>query len=338
MNSWKQMTAGILLLALIVAFTACGTASGHGSSAETDYSNPDHWLSLPQQTRRPADVLYFYPTTYLPDEDGAAICEIDNVGMRLGAQQMLLGQASAFETCADIYAPFYRQVDAMSLAGMTQEKMIQAESGEPLEDVFAALDYYFEHCNNNRPFFLAGHSQGGMMIYLILSQYMAEHPDYYEHMVAAYMLGNAPTQAWLDENPHVKFAQTADDVGVLISWNTEGPNNKGRYSMVVPEGAVCINPLNWRTDETPAGVEENSGCLLPDGNGGYTIVDGFASAQVDLERGSVICDSVPPALYAVPAEAAALFGPESYHGWDFGFYYMNIRENAQLRLNAFLEQ
>jgi hypothetical protein len=134
------------------------------------------------------------------------------------------------------------------------------------------------------------------------------------------------------------MAQGADDTGVVVSWNTEGPGNIGQHSLVVPEGAVCINPLNWRTDETYAGVEENLGSLVPDGDGGYKVVEGMADARVNLERGSVICGSVAPALYAMPRESAAFIRPESYHGRDYEFYYMNIRKNAAVRLESFLNK
>ncbi|MDL2263617.1 DUF3089 domain-containing protein, partial [Synergistaceae bacterium OttesenSCG-928-I11] len=299
-----------------------------------------NWMHAPASVVHEVDVVYFYPTAYSPSgPDAPAVGPIDDAGMRAGARESYRKQATAFETCANIYAPFYRQIDAMTLAGLTQEEMIEAESGEPKTDVFAALDYYFEHWNDGRPFMLAGHSQGAMMTYLVLAEYMKQHPDRYARMVAAYMIGNAPTDAWLTENPHVKLATGADDTGVLLSWNTEGPGNQGKYNMVVPEGARCINPLNWRTDGTYAGVELNKGCLVKnETTGAYEVVPGFADAQIDPARGSVICRSVDPAQYAVPAAMQALFGPESYHGWDFGFYYMNIRENAANRAKHFLER
>lgn len=305
----------------------------------TPYDSSINWLALPAAVQHEADLLYFYPTCYIPkSEEDPEICAVNNESMRIGAREIFRSQATAFESYANIYAPFYRQADATRLAGMAQEEMMEVESGAPKRDVFAALDYYFENYNEGRPFMLAGHSQGAMMVYLILDEYMAEHPERYENMVAAYMIGNAATKSWLAENPHVKLAQGADDTGVLVTWNTEGPGNIGKYNMVVPEGSVCINPLNWKTDETPAGVEENKGTLADREGGGYVISEGIADATIDLERGSVICSSVDSKAYAIPAAAESLFGPESYHGYDFKFYYANLRENGKTRLDAFLAQ
>ena len=38
-----------------------------------------------------------------------------------------------------------------------------------------------------------------------------------------------------------------------------------------------------------------------------------------------------------PADAAALFGPESYHLHDYGFFYNNLKQNIADRIKAFLE-
>ena len=36
--------------------------------------------------------------------------------------------------------------------------------------------------------------------------------------------------------------------------------------------------------------------------------------------------------------AEPLFGPESFHNCDYGFFYYNVRENAKLRVRTWLEQ
>ena len=138
-------------------------------------------------------------------------------------------------------------------------------------------------------------------------------------------------EEYLERNPHLKFAEGADDIGVVISYNTEGPGNNGKHNAVVTEGAVSINPLNWKRDTTYADVSENLGSLNIDGE----LVDGFADAQIDMERGVVVCSTADPAVYAIPAPADELFGPESYHGYDYGLYYANLQENVKTRIAAF---
>ena len=60
---------------------------------------------------------------------------------------------------------------------------------EQRTDVYAALDYYFEYYNQGRPFILAGHSQGSLMLKIALRDYFKEHTDYLERMIAAYVIG-----------------------------------------------------------------------------------------------------------------------------------------------------
>lgn len=54
-----------------------------------------------------------------------------------------------------------------------------------------------------------------------------------------------------------------------------------------------------------------------------------------MERGVVVCSTADPAVYAIPAPADELFGPESYHGYDYGLYYANLQENVKTRITAF---
>ena len=99
-------------------------------------------------------------------------------------------------------------------------------------------------------------------------------------------------------------------------------------------GAISINPINWKRDDTCAGFEENLGSrILNEETGEYEIINGVADAQVDTERGVVICTAKN-----VEYAPAALFGPESLHSHDYDFYYENLRENVKTRVEAYLKQ
>ena len=307
----------------------------------TDYSMKKNWLSQPKNPDKSVDVIYLYPSS-CNDKKAGMICTVDNKSMIRTARRNFAQQATVFKPVANLYAPFWRQVNAMKLNEMSFEEVDRAEWAEPRTDVYAALDYYFKNLNQGRPYFLAGHSQGSRLCYIVLSEYMKEHPDYYSNMIAAYCLGDSLTKTYLEENPHVKAAQTADDLGVVISWNTEGPANKGKASLVVSPGAVAINPLNWRTDDTPADASLNLGSYKP-----YLFLPRLrklavkADAVIDTERGTVIVTEPRLSkcvITAIPGlkKMEAVFGPASYHGCDYSFFYKNIRKNARIRKKAWM--
>lgn len=308
-----------------------------------DYSRRQCWLAQPEHPDKPVDLIYLYPSSCF-DRRADVICELDNESMTRTARRNFSQQAAAFEPVANLFAPFWRQVNALRLPEMTYEEVDHAEWSEPRTDVYAALDYYFTNLNQGRPYFLAGHSQGSRLCYMILSEYMKEHPDCYANMIAAYCLGDSLTKQYLQNNPHVREAKAEDDLGVVISWNTEGPANKGRKSLVVAPGAVAINPLNWRTDDTPAPADSNLGSFIP-----HLLFHGLirlhvkADAVLDLGRGTVIVTEPRLTKFAITAvpgykKFEPVFGPASYHGCDYSFFYLNIRQNAVLRSEAWFAE
>ena len=152
-------------------------------------------------------------------------------------------------------------------------------------------------------------------------------------MVAAYVIGFSVTKDELEANPHLKFAAGETDTGVIVSWNTEGPENveqNAPNAATLPH-AISINPLNWKLDDTYAPADENLGSLIPDEKtGGTEIGDLGADAQVVPDRGIVVTN----ADYN-PMEMTELFGPQSFHNGDYTFYYSNIKDNVAKRIAAY---
>ncbi len=118
--------------------------------------------------------------------------------MRSAAMGQVKTQASVFEGQANIYAPMYRQ---MNLAGLG----LSEADAEPLQeivhnDVWRAFTHYLKYENNGRPFFLAGHSQGSM----ILTDLMLEHwgtTGAEDQLIAALLIGWSLTSEDLDTHP-----------------------------------------------------------------------------------------------------------------------------------------
>ena len=263
----KWMLAVILTCGTTTVLTSCSSNDDNPVEPETvkatDYSQKSNWLQLPEITKD-VDAFYIYSTLYVESsfEEGAPdYAPLNNLEMIMGALGEYVTNASVFEESCNVFVPWYRQ------AGMKYASEISKKYGNidpalaalSYYDIKAALDYYFEKCNNGRPFVIAAHSQGAAMLRYVLKNYFKDHQDYYKRMVAAYAIGYSITKDDLEQYPYLKFAEGESDAGVVISWHTEGPNNTN--NVVVLPGGISINPLNWKRDETYAPASENKGSL-----------------------------------------------------------------------------
>ena len=300
---------------------------------QADYANPDNWLKAESDGEQEVDVFYIYPSNYTPAAGEPSIGDIDNAGMRKGAKAIYERQATAFKTSCNIFAPYYRQVDGTFCLNLTDEQEWSLIRYQASQDLSRALDYYFKHWNNGKPFILAGHSQGSENVLALLQDYFHQddaHKALLKGLVAAYAIGFSVTDEYLAANPDIPFAERHNDTGCIVSWNTEGPANKGKHNAVVKPHAHSINPIYWVTDDTYVPASENLGSLTSVEEG--IVEPGIADAQLDLERGVVVVSTEAAKAFAIPAAMQDLFGPESYHGQDYGFFYGDLRRNAEMRI------
>lgn len=328
-----RLVTCILLSACILTLLTGGVAFAADATAQpvTDYAQHGSWLMADTSQSKPVDIFYVYPTAYQRGKGDPAYCAIDNLSMVKGAIGALNRQAAAFLPVGNIYAPYYRQADAGYVLTMPsiadQDEAIRVI---PAADCLAAFQYYLDNFNGGRPFILAGHSQGSNVLLYLLAE-ISQKPELLDKLVAAYVIGFSVTQAYLDQYTALRFATGATDTGVIISYNTEGAGVA--QNPVVRPGALAINPITWTREETPAAKEQNAGsiraisAIMAD----LTPIPALASARVDTARGVVVCDSVDPKQFALPG------WPEGvYHSFDYPFYFYNIRENAQARVDAYL--
>ena len=345
MTKKMWMIAAILICGTTTVLTSCiGTDDNpvnpdSQKTQATDYSKKDSWLKMPEITKD-FDAFYIYSTVYVESsfEEGAPdYATLDNPEMIGGALGEYVTNASVFEESCNVFVPWYRQ-SGMRFAAETSKKygnIDRALAGLSYSDIEAALDYFFENCNEGRPFIIAGHSQGSAMVRYVLKNYFKKHQDYYQRMVAAYAIGYSITKDDLAKYPYLKFAEGESDTGVIISWHTEGPQNveENAKNVVVLPGGISINPLNWMRDETYAAASENKGSLrLNEETNEYEIQNLDIDAQVNLARGVVVTTTT-----IKPSADPKFFGPASYHEDDYPFFYNNIKENVAKRIESYME-
>ncbi len=333
----SKIVMGISLLTLITAFLGCKENDYDTTEYPVDYRKSENWVSLPTATKA-VDVFYVYPTIYTGDNP--TNMDVHDADLRAFAHGVLTAQAGVYSPYANVFAPFYRQQSAAT-------QSMEANNGG--RDAFAdslfrvgyrdaenAFDYYLEHLNNGRPFILAGHSQGTMVVIELLRNRL-DSLGLQEQLIAAYAIGYSVTQADLDNYPWMRLAQGETDTGVIITYNTQGPN--AGESPVLLTGAVAINPLNWKTDATSASRDSNIKAIFFNDATGEAIeeVPNFAGTYIDIETGAlIVTDMQSVQSDEIDLENLGRWSDEVYHQFDYAFFYENLKENVGKRISAYL--
>ena len=100
--------------------------------------------------------------------------------------------------------------------------------------------------------------------------------------------------------------------------------------------AYTINPLNWKTDGTPADRSLNDGACFTDYSGQIlSEVRGLCGCYIEEDRGVVKVTDVTPEEYPAVLE---LLPEGAYHIYDYQFFYRNLQENVANRVERFLQQ
>ena len=77
-----------------------------------------------------------------------------------------------------------------------------------------------------------------------------------------------------------------DENPIIVFYNSQAPGAKG--SPVILSGAFCINPLNWKTDGTPAAASSNLGAVFFKADGRVDkVVLHYSGATIDIATGAL---------------------------------------------------
>jgi len=323
-----------------------------------DYSSADNWAALPSKMgnagAKPtgvfdiamvpqADVFFVHPTTFLNVKHWNELEFSDTESNDRLFNRVLKIQASAFNRAGQIYAPRYRQATfgAFFDEGENGQKALSLA----FADVLAAFDNFIEERNHDRPFILAGHSQGSLHLLNLLQERISGTP-LKARLVAAYIIGwPISVEADLGALPDIVACRSADETGCVISFQTYGAggdatgmqtymettnglNNMPRAGTKV----LCTNPQNWAIDSKADADIHRGALLLPDDK------DTLLGEPILSFTGSNCGQDGVLYLTGTPGEAWQAFKlhGENYHVYDYHMFYMNIRENAALRVLTWL--
>ena len=282
-----------------------------------DYSMENNWYQTGKKyDENKTDVFYILSTRLVKavDENGnqvfrSTLSAEDRKAMQEEYEYM---STELFDTDDfNFFAPYYRQLTGEAYM-MKDKKAFASEMVKSAADVYASFDYYMKHQNNGRPFILAGFSQGGLMSQVLLKNMTDEQ---YSKLIAAYSMGFQIRESEA-QHPHINPATGEDDLGVTVSYNSVASIDT-MWDQIEGHAVACINPLNWKTDDTPAEL----------------VIDGDrATVHVDQEHQVLVVEGLDPDKYdgrGYPLKKGV------YHMWDPVFYAREIRQNALHRAKLF---
>ena len=291
--------------------------------AAPDYARPESWLHKPAAPKAKVDVFFVYPTVLFNDTDW--IMNTADPEMKNAARSPLLTQASVFKGQANIYAPMYRQMNLAVLSLPDDQAALIKKVGR--EDVWRAFLYYLKHENQGRPFFLAGHSQGSMVLADLMIQHWGS-TGVEKRLIAALLIGWSITPENLTQNPALKLCERKDATGCIISYNTM-ENGKQKKAPTLLPGALAVNPLSWDTGKELVPASKNLGAVFFDAQNQPTTHPGFTSAQI-IDGGLI----VKPQNVDLVTVKGGHFPAGVYHAFDYSLFYENLKANLADRINA----
>jgi hypothetical protein len=325
-----------------------------------DYARADSWAARPgkdsfalfaprgtasQSGARAVDVFFVHPTGFLSGKEWNSPLDPSS-RTEENTKWMMANQASVFSSCCNIYAPRYREASIFRYITATPD-IVEKSMDFAYADVERAFEYFLEHDNQGRPFIIASHSQGTAHAFRLIRDHIDGKPPA-DRMIAAYLLGAGRdvTNAAAATLKTVRVCSSATDTGCLVHWATYRDGSK--LDDKLSGDMVCVNPINWKRDGgyAPAALQK----------GGVPVTGKFSTRfWGDDSAQSVVFDPlkapVPSDTWAACKHGQLMVADQSgtpfrgleigktgnYHGLDYPLFHMDIRENAQARIAAYMQ-
>ncbi len=303
-------------------FSASEEFDPAGAPPAPDYSDKSNWISLPAgASEKAVDVFFVHPTTYFfPNTWNESIAfakQNPNVTMSIK------NQASVFSSSCNVYAPHYRDAHIKVLEA--SEKSKNEALNLAYNDVERAFDHYITHFNRNKPFILAGHSQGSNLLLWLLQRKFSD-PGLQKRLVASYIIGWPVTADDMKDNRYIKISRDPKEIGAVITYNTQTLHPE--MSIVSP-GAIGVNPLTMDDTKKMVSKQKHLGAVFFTEKGMIEIPN-YTGAQT--VNGAL---TVP---YNLESEYVQTGYKGFYHQYDYNIFYRNIENDALRRIKEYFKK
>ncbi len=342
---YSHFKSPFFLLFFIPMLAGCATKPKGLFSTEKlppapDYGDLQNWAAHPMKTDSAdllpipeldnvqdtsgVDVFFLHPTTYTrrpgntlwngPIEEDKLRTKTEKYPIRY--------QATALNGAGRIYAPFYRQAHIESYFTKNRKESAKQAFGIAYSDVERAFLYFLENENEGRPFIIASHSQGTQHAERLIMR-LIDGKALQKKMIAAYLIGMPVTE---DAFKEIRPCRSEIQTNCFCSWRTWKRGSLPIAKRDTVSNVLVTNPLTWKTTGY-APREMNKGTLLRDFHKIYK--PGLVDAEV---QDRVLWVNRPRFPWSF------LILRPNYHIADYNLFWMNIRENARMRVQAYLNR
>ena len=220
-----------------------------------DYSDPTMWVTQDDDEQGTGADVFYVVSTWEEDwmTENSMVSHYADVWNPNHQEHMATetrGVAAYMSPGNRFFAPYYRHTTIDAWVTLNEDT-IRRRTRLAMADVCAAFDHFQQQRNQARPLIIAGFSQGGMAVVELLKHISDET---YSQLAAAYVLGYKVTEADMAECSHIRPAQGETDTGVTVCYNTV--KDVKYIKPIIAASDICINPVNWRTDATPATLHD----------------------------------------------------------------------------------
>jgi len=263
-------------------------------------------------------VFFIHPTTFTNKKDTSDNASLLNeeLNEKTDASSMRY-QASVFNQYA-VYAPRYRQAHLRNYYISDTIRSLAAFE-QAYADVRAAFAYYLQVENRGKPIIIAAHSQGTTHAMRLVREFFDGKP-LQDQLVAAYLVGMyVPIHTF-------QFLPVCDQpgrTGCVLSWRTYQQGYLTDFVKKEHTPAVVVNPIGWTADSSYVSRDASKGALLRNFR---KIYPRAVDAQI---HGNVLWIHKPD----VPGKI--LLRMKNYHIGDINLFYVDIRENLDLRVQNY---
>lgn len=304
-------------------YNSLGMWAAHPWKRDPSDSTPRPYITNRKDTM--VDVFFIHPTTYTQDDAVANkpytiqywnASVLDEALNNKTDESSILNQASPFNVYR-VFAPRYRQAHIKSFS--LPDSISKSFFDTAYADVKNAFEYYLDHFNQGRPFIIASHSQGTLHAGRLIRELIEEKPLQHQ-MVAAYIIGLAVPVSYFKTLP---LCDNPEGTGCFVSWRTYKKGYVPPRVSAEKEKSYVVNPISWRTDSAWISRKQQKGAVL------YQFNKPKAQNVGAGIHGNVLWSDKPRFF------GNLFFTQKNYHVGDINLFWKDIRDNVDLRVNAY---